>query len=125
MFPVKGSKKKMQQRALDGLLQGLLDPRFQGLISEFYSLRSRLTVSDSGKLLPSIQHMLRTICSILSDQNTIQEMQQAAGNDVVFSLPDVNLSEVVECIEGLEELIGGPAFRFGFLSPTLKQSRPL
>jgi hypothetical protein len=64
----------MQQRILDGFIQGLLDPRFQGLIGEFYSIRARLTIQTDGKLLGHMQTLLRTLSTILEDQYSLQQM---------------------------------------------------
>ena len=100
----------MQQRIVDGFLQGLLDPRFQGLITEFYSLRSRLEVNPTGKLMERIRTMLQTFCTVLEDQFSLHEMRAAVGDSTGPVLPDIDVPEVVSCIHGVEEIVSGPAF---------------
>ena len=101
----------MQQRILDGFIQGLLDPRFQGLIGEFYSIRARLTIQTDGKLLGHMQTLLRTLSTILEDQYSLQQMQSAAGDTLTPPLlPDIDVPEVLSCMDGLHDLISGPAF---------------
>jgi hypothetical protein len=100
----------MQQRFLDGFLQGLLDPRFQGLLSEFYATRSVLTIQPNGKLLGHLQTLLRTVSTVLADQYGLQAMQSATGSPSTALLPDVDVPELLSCVDGLHDLVSGPAF---------------
>ena len=104
----------MQQKLVDGFVQGLLDPRFQGLIGEFYAVRTRLVIQPNGKLLTHLQALLLTLSTILEDQYSLQQLQAATGGvpapEAVALPPDVDVTEVLSCMDGLRDLVSGPAF---------------
>ena len=99
----------MQQKMIDGFLQGLLDPRFQGLVAEFYTLRSRLTVKTNGTLMHTVQAVLHTLCTVLEDQYSLREMQTAMDGSTLV-LPDADPEELISCLNDIQSVIAGPAF---------------
>lgn len=99
----------MQQKIIDGFLQGLLDPRFQGLVTEFYMFRSRLTIIPNGKLMHTVQAVLHTLSTVLEDQYSVREMQ-IAMNGSSLVLPDVDPEELLSCLNDIQSLVAGPAF---------------
>ena len=102
----------MQHKVVEGFVQGLLDPRFQGLIGEFYGLRMQIHIQPDGKLLGAIQALLTSLYTILEDQYGLQQLQAATGDTATLPplLPDVDVPEVLSCMDGLHDLVSGPAF---------------
>ena len=98
----------MQQKLVDSLMQGLLDPRFQSLISEFYCVRDQLTIAEDTPLLECIQHLLGTVCTILQDKHSIQQMKPATSPNIPVPQPD--LEEMLSCVHEVENFLSGPAF---------------
>jgi hypothetical protein len=96
----------MQQKLIDGLMQGLLDPRFQSLITEFYAVRQTLTIADEDRLGTCIRDLLTTICSVLEDQHSLQEMKQAMGGTAT----SCDIQEALCCVREAEGFISGPVF---------------
>ena len=97
----------MQQRLVEGLMQGLLDPRFQSLITEFYTLRDQLTLVKQDHLINAIRGLFGTVRTTVEDQHTLQQMRCSLGERGQKTATTTEMHDLLQCTRDVEEFVCG------------------
>ena len=97
----------MQQRLVEGLMQGLLDPRFQSLITEFYTLRDQLTLVKQDHLINAIHGLFKTVRTTVEDQHSLQQMRRSIGERGQKTASTTEMHDLLQCTRDVEDFVCG------------------
>ena len=100
-------KRNMQQRLVEGLMHGLLDPRFQSLITEFYTLRDHLTLVQPDHLITAIRGLFGTVRTTVEDQHTLHQMRHTIGERVKKTTSTSEMHDLLQCTREVEDFVCG------------------